>query len=585
MASMFFIVLAVLLAAVSSLAWEDGTEETFVYPFVYFGPNVQYTTFKEALTLGRLMNRTVILPQFFNLYLNKENGEQHLFSFEEIFDRDALGERHSVISVAELKARGWDGTVGTSLYFKRTWMAQKTFRESYMAPHARYMNLKLNFTWVMMLATPFDCSRGYLDALVQTLSGDPKDRVIGLLANEVVVPNTRALVDNDDPKDLCKTTFFEASCNLKRNTTYAKWAEEFSSMFLPKDKNYVAIHVRPFPDKCLSQWKEPFDKNATWNLTRAKELKCTILNLHEDLVPRTLTMLQRLNTTAVYLATTPSLLSHVLAMFQQANIWPVNFPAFLSNSLLQKSSVTHNLYIEQEICKHARAFIGSHQSSVSSFIVQERVGCNASSLNELIKKRVMGGYDNAHRFLEIKLDQEGSRRIRQDQAGSSRIKNPQAEFSKIKQDQAASSSLKQDQAGSSWIKKDQPGSNSLKQDQDQAGSSWIKQDQAESSKIKQNQARSSRIKQDQAGSGWIKQPQAEFSKIKQDQAGQSRPSSQTYQNGYTHKALSAALAEFRVLCVKVEHMKKVTMTMPVTDSLAKFDCESSTYNSPSPVSR
>eukprot|EP00798_Chlamydomonas_sp_ICE-L_P016755 gene16754-23029_t len=37
-------------------------------------------------------------------------------------------------------------------------------------------------------------------------------------------------------------------------------------------------------------------------------------------------------------------------------------------------------------------------------------------------------------------------------------------------------------------------------------------------------------------------------------------SSQTNQNGYTHKALSASLTEFRELCDKVELVKKVTMS-------------------------
>lgn len=60
----------------------------------------------------------MILPIFFNLYKNVEDGEQVNFNFSEFFDPNGLDDFIPTTTVEQAKGSGWDGHFDAVLFFK-----------------------------------------------------------------------------------------------------------------------------------------------------------------------------------------------------------------------------------------------------------------------------------------------------------------------------------------------------------------------------------------------------------------------------------------------------------------------------------
>ena len=73
------------------------------------GPNNQIAGLKEALVLGQLLNRTVVVHDLLNHYTEDLlSDEPHSMPFDQVFDLAHLSAYQSVVTLSELRQHDWD---------------------------------------------------------------------------------------------------------------------------------------------------------------------------------------------------------------------------------------------------------------------------------------------------------------------------------------------------------------------------------------------------------------------------------------------------------------------------------------------
>lgn len=180
-----------------------------------------------------------------------------------------------------------------------------------------------------------------------------------------------------DLRNQCQRDFMDVIHAHKRSLVLRKEAKRFTREHLRCKGGYLAIHLRPYPDKCITKWIEV--DNATREWTKKDGWECPRTPDLWDNFPREVqAALQAQNLKCLYIMTYPSLIPVVIRRmeaqiprFDKAVTTAAYSIEELEKQLKLKDFMRLSL-VEQEICSRAKLFIGTAASSMSAAVIQER---------------------------------------------------------------------------------------------------------------------------------------------------------------------------------------------------------------------
>ncbi|GFR40556.1 hypothetical protein Agub_g1131 [Astrephomene gubernaculifera] len=401
----------------------------YIYPVLAWGPNNQVAGLKEALVLGQLLKRTVIVHDILNHYddkasLNHLTEQPDSMDFELIFNLSRLSRHRSVVTQAELRARGeWDGRLQAVAHFGDMFMSQ--------IKNAHALNVSDEGAVYLDLEA-LDCTPRELAKLARTLK---PYKYVGFILYENVVRSSGHGVKLTPSGNLCHDDYLRLSAQLTKSETLVRLATEFrrekglgaaaaggggvdadddgsredgggddvgdGDQDVPGNNNdvdydydssadddddgesnedgegeskspsqgerYLAVHIRPYPDTCLYAWRrEEYDMDLAARVCKNKKL-------HKVFVPQTLHAIKTYKlSTRVFVMSYPDLRPRISEMYGKKGLEAV----FYDESDLEKAvgfkSISLLGMVEEEISFEADVFIGTSYSSMTGIIMQVR---------------------------------------------------------------------------------------------------------------------------------------------------------------------------------------------------------------------
>ncbi|KAG2495247.1 hypothetical protein HYH03_006520 [Edaphochlamys debaryana] len=346
----------------------------FIYPLLPFGPGNQLMGLREALVLGRVFNRTVIIHQILPLHYDDEKaeggrGSTRPLDFDMLYDFDHLSRYQSVVTQEELMARGWNGHldfvghVGTRFF------------EEYNLNRFRLLNVSWDKKTRFHDFDEFDCTPEDVVRVAERLT--PHKYAAFALYQTAVGDTGAACFRLKETGRLCHDVYLQVLLSMVRSPYILNVVRRFREQSLGgANAPYVAVHVRPYEDICMEVWKkEPY------NDTRATEI-CKNGNLYRVFVQQTLEHMRKwkvdIKASKLFVMAHPVLRPVITKLYKQADLHPVfyNMPdledvvGFRSLSLLGM--------VEEEIATQADYFLGSHVSSMTATVLQDRFASGKS---------------------------------------------------------------------------------------------------------------------------------------------------------------------------------------------------------------
>ncbi|KAG2441392.1 hypothetical protein HYH02_009981 [Chlamydomonas schloesseri] len=335
----------------------------YLYPVLAWGPNNQVAGLKEALVLGRMLGRTVIVHDILNHYDDKPaegaasgGGDVHRsMDFSLVFDFDHLSRHQSVVTLAERLEAGWDARLDAVAHFGPKFLAQ--------IKNARALNVSDEGAEYIDFER-FDCSGEQMEEVKQRLM---QHKVVAFIVYENIVRDAGHGIKLRVTGELCHDEYLRVSGQLTKSDALVAMATEFRAKRLGGGKEpYMAIHVRPYPDTCLYLWKR--DK---YNMDLAKR-SCKNKNLYNVFVDQTVKAMKARQLKSLFVMSYPDLRPRISAMFAAVGVEPIYYSEADLEEAVGYMSVSLLGMVEEEIAYEADAFIGTSYSSMSSIIMQER---------------------------------------------------------------------------------------------------------------------------------------------------------------------------------------------------------------------
>lgn len=328
----------------------------YLYPVLAWGPNNQIAGLKEALVLGRLLRRTVIVHDILHHYDDKKEatpGTPTSMPFEQVFDLDHVSRHQSVVTLEEHREAGWDGVLDAVAHFGNKFLPQiKTARALNVSDDgAAYIDFD-----------SFQCTRGQLEAMSSKLA---KYRVVAFIVYENIVRDAGHGVKLRVTGDACHDEYLRVSAQLTKSPQLISMAQEFIKERLGGEK-YVAIHVRPYPDKCLYVWQRP-----EYNVNLAAR-ECKNKNLYSVFAGQTKKAMDRWGLRQLFVMTYPVVRPKVKALLAAEGIRAVFYDEVDLEKAVGYKSISLLGMLEEEIAFEAEVFIGTSYSSMTGIIQQER---------------------------------------------------------------------------------------------------------------------------------------------------------------------------------------------------------------------
>ncbi|KAG2495246.1 hypothetical protein HYH03_006519 [Edaphochlamys debaryana] len=345
-------------------------EGGFIYPLLPFGPGNQLVGLREALVLGRLFKRTVVIHEIVPLHYDDEkieggHGGTRPLDFDMLYDLDHLSRHQSVVTQAELQAKGWNGHLDIVA------SVGKRFFEEYNLNRFRLLNISWDEDTPFMDFHNFNCTTSDLRRMAEPLS---KSKYAGFALYQTAVPDTGAACFRlKATGHVCHDLYLQVSLSLVRSPYILDIVRRFREQSLGgANAPYLAVHIRPYEDRCMEVWKkEPY------NDTRASEM-CKNGNLYNVFVQQTLEQMQKLEQNAsstglsLFVMAHPVLRPIITKLYEQADLHPVYYNMPDLEDVVGFRSLSLLGMVEEEIATQADYFLGSHVSSMTATVLQDR---------------------------------------------------------------------------------------------------------------------------------------------------------------------------------------------------------------------
>eukprot|EP00195_Chlamydomonas_chlamydogama_P011636 CAMPEP_0202913134 /NCGR_PEP_ID=MMETSP1392-20130828/59645_1 /ASSEMBLY_ACC=CAM_ASM_000868 /TAXON_ID=225041 /ORGANISM="Chlamydomonas chlamydogama, Strain SAG 11-48b" /LENGTH=469 /DNA_ID=CAMNT_0049604277 /DNA_START=191 /DNA_END=1601 /DNA_ORIENTATION=- len=176
------------------------------------------------------------------------------------------------------------------------------------------------------------------------------------------------------PITACQSAYLTVTAQLRKSSLIRNLARNFIEHEL-QGQPFAALHVRPWPDKCLMVWiQEEFDEHQA-----KKVCKRLTGSLHGQLVPGTQMVMKqmRLGPGQVFVLSHPSIRHQIRKLYKQVDIQPrfIGKEDLLHAGASEEdaSSVTLLALVEEEVAVEASVFVGTDASSMTAVIIQGRL--------------------------------------------------------------------------------------------------------------------------------------------------------------------------------------------------------------------
>ncbi|GIL83940.1 hypothetical protein Vretimale_10950 [Volvox reticuliferus] len=357
----------------STLAFEESPEAPkrlpkqsagYLYPVLSWGPNNQVAGLKEVLALGRVLRRTVIVHEILNHYDEQQaalvggqplQGQALSMPFDLVFNFDHISRHQSVVSQAEMFDAGWDGVLDAVLHFDDDFLVQIKNALVLNVSDAGAAYIKFPY---------FNCTDGEIEAMVTALQ---KYKYVGVIVYEHVVQGAGHGVKLYMTGNSCHDEFLQVTAQLTKSDKIVQLAAAFREQML-NNMSYIAVHIRPYPDKCLYVWRHP---DAVNDESKLKEM-CKNPRLIKVFVGQTLTSMKKRKLHGLFVMSYPSIRDRIIEMYTAAGVEPIFFDEDDLEAAVGYRSVSLLGMVEEEIALGANVFIGTSYSSITGIISQER---------------------------------------------------------------------------------------------------------------------------------------------------------------------------------------------------------------------
>ncbi|KAG2500740.1 hypothetical protein HYH03_001504 [Edaphochlamys debaryana] len=276
---------------------------------------------KEALALGQLLNRTVITYHLLPNYNDAHHGGNlDGMDMGLVFDLDRLSRFHSIVTLAELQAQGWDGRLDVMGHFGRTRLREARMTLGIL--RAQKIDITVGDDAYLELGKP-QCTPENIAAWAQKLL---PYKIVGIPLRETLVPHATFGVELTPTGEVCHDLYLQ------------KEHDESKAGHTCKNPKLYFVFV-----------------NETMQQVRRLEKARGKGNVK------------------LFVMAYPELGSLLTKMYGEVGMQPVFYSMKnLQSELGYKPSVSLLSMVEQEFAFESDVFISSSLSSVSGMIVQER---------------------------------------------------------------------------------------------------------------------------------------------------------------------------------------------------------------------
>ncbi|KAG2486987.1 hypothetical protein HYH03_014359 [Edaphochlamys debaryana] len=334
----------------------------YLFPVLAWGPNNQVAGLKEALVLGRLLERTVVVHDILNHYDEaKKGGSAGSMDFKLVYDFDHLSRHQSVVTLDERRAAGWGGEVDAVAHFGKAFLSQikNAHKLNVSDEGAPYIDF-----------VKFDCTRSQLSHMAQELL-PYKD--VAFIVYENVVRDAGHGVKLRVTGELCHDQYLQVSAQLVKSSRILDISRRFRAKRLGgEDVPYIAVHLRPYPDTCLYWWNQ-----KEYDEAKAKKA-CKNGKLYPVCVSQTALQMKRLEERVgkgkakLFVMSYPELRPVISRMYDSVDLDPVYYDEADLEKEMGYRSISLLGMVEEEIAYEADVFIGTSYSSMTGVILQER---------------------------------------------------------------------------------------------------------------------------------------------------------------------------------------------------------------------
>ncbi|KAG2497631.1 hypothetical protein HYH03_004371 [Edaphochlamys debaryana] len=356
----------------------------YLYPVLAWGPNNQVAGLKEALVLGRLLRRTVIVHDILNHYDEaKKSGKAvaggsasgpKSMDFDLVFDLDHLCLHQSVVTLAERRQGGWDLHLDAVAHFGDMFLGQiKNARALGVSDEGSpYLDFE-----------EFKCVESQIEKMIEDLK---PYKHVAFIVYENIVRDAGHGVKLRVTGELCHDEYLRVSAQLTKSPRLVGMATRFREQRLGGgDRPYVAVHLRPYPDKCLWHWKQ--DRFETKRAAGA----CKNANLYNVFVQQTADAMRKNDVKVLFVMSYPELRPVISQMYGKVGIKPVYYNEEDLEDAVGYRSISLLGMVEEEIAYEADVFIGTSYSSMTGIIMQERYARGKPMTSTLLFTKTSSG--------------------------------------------------------------------------------------------------------------------------------------------------------------------------------------------------
>lgn len=173
------------------------------------------------------------------------------------------------------------------------------------------------------------------------------------------------------------------------NAELRSWADDWISKAFGINQKYLAVHIRPYPDDCLTIWADTIS-SGVFNDSLANEtcVHSTGGTLFRSFPEAVKTGLQKYNLSTVFVMSHPkiaSLLKEKLYLAGMDRSSVMNFPLEEVTTHLGEPCSMRHLLMEQYIAKRSATFIYTRPSSIGLNIALDRYAVDPESPMEAIQ--------------------------------------------------------------------------------------------------------------------------------------------------------------------------------------------------------
>ncbi|GFR49713.1 hypothetical protein Agub_g11867 [Astrephomene gubernaculifera] len=237
-------------------------------------------------------------------------------------------------------------------------------------------------------------------------------RYVGVLCYDDFAAHTHKLagplLSSCGAEDACCQAYKERSVTLQLSPLLYELAGEFIQQAVGSgDSRFIAGHIRPMPDDCVTLWQSPKQELSELEL----EKSCRTNTMYHRFVPNLRSLKKLYNISTVFIMTHPIIRPRVFRMLEAGGIRPlyIDIP-HLNNSLFTESAAATGTtaselsvrsrfsgvsspgsprlrtpmsfsllaLVEEAVAAAATVFLGTGESSMTGMIVQERLSRGSS---------------------------------------------------------------------------------------------------------------------------------------------------------------------------------------------------------------